>query len=551
MQNREITAVILPEPVNADPVHTTGTSILPNPLPGPPQIAAGHRPARSASAPSAPAHVHSLPGSSRCHPEYPHPAPPRSLPRQPSVRRRLLTRHHTRFTISTVTPSPGRCLLSHRPPPHQHDGPKVSVVPWFISTASHSDFSHGITDDFTSRLIRPATQPRRAGPYETSRGNAENFPTAPPAHTLLCPGAPSTSFASVVQARHHLDRADRFANFGYGSVFRLKPFGPHLTMGALSCAAVQAYPAAHNHYHRVNPPNNARRGITPAFGYGPRLGPVRLDFHQLALCAARRTLRPLRLPLGRPPFPGFTGNRPTRSRPPQGRGRGGPLQFPRHLLHVPRPLRRRVPRRPLQVPRRFHGLRQIHTGSAPSVLRQGGSLHDAADFASCCGPDSCSTPLRPRPLNRTRGLRYRGPWRLPGPDSHRLAAASFSPGYVMTAPSRSCARAYWTHVDPGSAQGVRHPQPTFGGYSMPGWFHSGVAQRGGIVDPPDIAQRGEHAGESVAARVLGEAPFRLGQPVGEPESQTGVGSNPRTPSNRDAYGARVRPHPRPPFPRVR
>jgi hypothetical protein len=39
-----------------------------------------------------------------------------------------------------------------------------------------------------------------------------------------------------VQARHHLDRADRFANIGYGSAFRLKPFRPHLTMGALSCA---------------------------------------------------------------------------------------------------------------------------------------------------------------------------------------------------------------------------------------------------------------------------------------------------------------------------
>jgi hypothetical protein len=222
-----------------------------------------------------------------------------------------------------VTPSPVDALLRHRPPPHQHDGPKVSVVPWFISTASHSDFSHGITDDFTSRLIRPATQPRRAGPYEISRGNAENFPTAPPAHTLLCPGAPSTSFASVVQARHHLDRADRFANFGYGSVFRLKPFGPHLTMGALSCAADQADTAAHNRYHRVNPPNNARRGITPAFGYGPRLGPVRLDFHQLALCAARRTLRGLR-PTPRPPV----GNGPAPTRPERGQGVGNHEMVP-------------------------------------------------------------------------------------------------------------------------------------------------------------------------------------------------------------------------------
>ena len=138
-----------------------------------------------------------------------------------------------------MAPSPGRCLLSHRPPPHQHDSPKVSVVPWFLSTVDHSDFSHGIACDFTSRLIRPATQLRRVGPYETSRGNAENFPTAPPAHTLLCPDAPSISFAPIVQARHHLDRAYRFATIGYGSVFRLKPFRPHLTVGALSCTTDQ------------------------------------------------------------------------------------------------------------------------------------------------------------------------------------------------------------------------------------------------------------------------------------------------------------------------
>jgi hypothetical protein len=91
-----------------------------------------------------------------------------------------------------------------------------------------------------------------------------------------------------VQARHHLDRADRFATLGYGSVFRLKPFRPHLTVGALSCATNQ--PDTTTHGHHTSPLNSAQRGITPAFGYGPRLGPVRLDFHQLALCAARRTL---------------------------------------------------------------------------------------------------------------------------------------------------------------------------------------------------------------------------------------------------------------------
>src|SRR5215212_12185225 len=40
-------------------------------------------------------------------------------------------------------------------------------------------------------------------------------------------------------------------------------------------------------------------------------------------------------------------------------------------------------------------------------------------------------PLRPRDLARRRECCYRGPWRLPGPDSHRLAAVSLSLGYVV------------------------------------------------------------------------------------------------------------------------
>jgi hypothetical protein len=159
----------------------------------------------------------------------------------------------------------------------------------------------------------PSYPPRRAGPYETSRGNTENFPTAPPAHTLLCPGAPSISFAPIVQARHHLDRADRFANIDYGSVFRLKPFRPHLTAGALSCATTQ--PVTTTHGHRDPPPDSAQRGITPAFGYGPRLGPVRLDFHQLALCAARRTLRDVPPSLARHRYSTTRGSSPLAALP--------------------------------------------------------------------------------------------------------------------------------------------------------------------------------------------------------------------------------------------
>ena len=45
-------------------------------------------------------------------------------------------------------------------------------------------------------------------------------------------------------------------------------------------------------------------------------------------------------------------------------------------------------------------------------------------------------PLRPRALTRRRECCYRGPWRLPGPDSHRLAAVSLSLGYVVVPSSR-------------------------------------------------------------------------------------------------------------------
>jgi hypothetical protein len=98
---------------------------------------------------------------------------------------------------------------------------------------------------------------------------------------------------------------------------------------------------------------------------------------------------------------------------------------------VPLPMRRGVLGHPLQVPWCRPWLRQPNTGSAPPWPRsRGGFSDDAAGFASCCGPVGCSTPLRTRLLGHARGLRYRGPWRLPGPDSHRLAAVSLSLGYA-------------------------------------------------------------------------------------------------------------------------
>lgn len=142
---------------------------------------------------------------------------------------------------------------------------------------------------------------------------------------------------------------------------------------------------------------------------------------------------PLRLPLGNPSLPGSTGYRRATLWTPAG-------SRPRRASPVPA-----TPFWPFHVPYAggfldarsrfsdvFHGLRQIHTGSAPSTSHSRGSLNDAADFASCCGPVSCSTPLRPRPFDRNRGLHYRGPWHLPRPDLHRLAIANLASGYVMT-----------------------------------------------------------------------------------------------------------------------
>ncbi len=84
-----------------------------------------------------------------------------------------------------------------------------------------------------------------------------------------------------------------------------------------------------------------------------------------------------------------------------------------------------------RFPGAVRGLRPPFIGSAsPWPRSRGGFCDDAAGFASCCGLVGCSTPLRTRPLGHARGLPYRGPWRLPGPDSHRLAAVSLSLGYA-------------------------------------------------------------------------------------------------------------------------
>ena len=66
---------------------------------------------------------------------------------------------------------------------------------------------------------------------------------------------------------------------------------------------------------------------------------------------------------------------------------------------------------------------------------------DAAGFTSCCGLVGCTPPegachsTSTPPFRATPGVSYRGPWRLPGPDLHRLAVLSLTTGYITCTPS--------------------------------------------------------------------------------------------------------------------
>jgi hypothetical protein len=143
--------------------------------------------------------------------------------------------------------------------------------------------------------------------------------------------------------------------------------------------------------------------------------------------------RPLRLPLDHPmPLPGFAGYRPGTlpAVPADRRGRDGSPEFPG------RPFARSAP---LYAggffsarswnKSAFRGLRPTRTGSAPSCpARRRASLTTLHQgFTRVADRTIDPAPLRTRPLDHARGLHYRGPRRLPGPDSHRQAALNLSP----------------------------------------------------------------------------------------------------------------------------
>ena len=80
----------------------------------------------------------------------------------------------------------------------------------------------------------------------------------------------------------------------------------------------------------------------------------------------------------------------------------------------------------------FHGLRPKGTGSAPSCLLSQVKLTTLQTSLDVADWPNSSTPLRRWHFDQRRGFHYRGPWRLPGPDLHRLVIVSLSLGYVMS-----------------------------------------------------------------------------------------------------------------------
>jgi hypothetical protein len=146
--------------------------------------------------------------------------------------------------------------------------------------------------------------------------------------------------------------------------------------------------------------------------------------------ADRHYYDPLRLPLGRPNhFPGspvIGGHRfPS---PRRRRGRDGSPEFPR------RPSARSTPTTPEGSSTPTPGTRALSMAFAdlrparhPLSPPEGGPFDDAySGFTRVADRMIASAPLRTRPLDHARGHRYRGPRRLPGPDSHRQAALNLS-----------------------------------------------------------------------------------------------------------------------------
>jgi len=79
---------------------------------------------------------------------------------------------------------------------------------------------------------------------------------------------------------------------------------------------------------------------------------------------------------------------------------------------------------------------------------------DVADWSVATPSTGCRRSASTAASRPTPGASYRGPWRLPGPDLHRLAALSLSLGYVTMTSLSPWRPSIWTHSDNGTFRTV-------------------------------------------------------------------------------------------------
>ncbi len=163
--------------------------------------------------------------------------------------------------------------------------------------------------------------------------------------------------------------------------------------------------------------------------------------------AHRHYYGPLRLPLGCRPLRGFAAYRPAHSLRRDGAEEGLPSSQD-NLLTVPRPI---TPAGP-SAPAPGSGVRSVAFAlflRARLLLGRPKAVNndDAAGFTFVADRPVDPAPLRTRPLDHARGLHYRGPWRLPGPDFPQLAALSLSIGYVTMTSLSPWRPICWAHAN--------------------------------------------------------------------------------------------------------
>ena len=150
----------------------------------------------------------------------------------------------------------------------------------------------------------------------------------------------------------------------------------------------------------------------------------------------------------------------------QGTGEGFPSSHV-SLPTVPLPIPRRIPRRCLS---RFFApsmaFTVTHPARLPLVPRRGAitrrqdSLY-AADRSVAPSNRLLTLRFDARRFPPTPAACYRAPWRLPGPDLHRLADVSLRATRSVLTISFHCPCALWAHYEPGisaPAPGPRTPR---------------------------------------------------------------------------------------------